>query len=182
MGRVAVPPGRLAADALHEYALRALSRRSHTLSELEAKLRRRSLDDADVTAVLERLRAHGYLDDAKVAETHSVMRRDLHAMGPRRILAELKRRGVADATAESAVENAFRGCDESELVRAHLRRKLGTARAAAGVRGAKELARLYRALARAGFGQSAILDGLREVAADPELADALADATGEYAE
>ncbi len=184
MGRVVLPSGKLAADALYEYALRALARRSHTVTELEGKLQRRSASESDVASVVEKLRAHGYLNDARVAEAHSVIRRDLNVVGPRRVLSELKRRGVAGQTAEDAVADAYDGCDEANMARAHLRRKLGTPPGDASVRNPKDLARLYRSLARAGFRRSAIADVLREVAADAEWADALVeeDSADEYGE
>ena len=176
MGRVKVPPGRLAADALHEYALRALARRSHTVHEIEAKIRRRSASEADVAAVLQRLGSLGLLDDERVAETHSAVRREVGVVAPRRVLDELKRRGVQETTARDAVEDAFQGHEESELAIAHLRRKLGAQLGEGSVEDPRELARLYRALARAGFRPSAIAEALRSVAADSEWADALAEA------
>ncbi len=169
MGRVTLPSGKLAVDALYEYALRALARRSHTKAELERKIQRRSASVEDVRTVLDRLRRHGYLDDAQVAETHSTMRRDIGVFGPKRVLLELKRRGVADQTAETAVSDAYHGRDESELARAHLRRKMGAK--PVDVQDVKEVARLYRSLVRAGFRRSAIADALGDVAPDTEWFD-----------
>ena len=176
MARDSVPPGKLAAESLYEYALRALVRRSHTLAEIEAKLGRRAAAEEDVETVVRRLREHGYLDDVRVAESHSAIRREFHLLGRKRVLDELERRGVDASTAESAVEQSYEDCDEAALARAFLRRKLGSLADGAGIADRKRLAALYRALARAGFEAQAIHTALREVSADSEFLDGLAEA------
>ncbi len=179
MARVRVPPGKIAGEALYEYALRALGRRAHTLAELEAKLRRRSVAEEDVEFVVGRLREHGYLDDTRVAEVHSSVRRGFHLLGRKRVLDELERRGVDEATAEGAVSEAYEDCDESELAKAFLRRKLGASPEGGAVRDPKRLARLYRSLARAGFDPSAARDALRDISGNAEALEALEERVGE---
>lgn len=169
--------GKLAAEALYEYALRALARRSHTSAELKAKLARRCAHDQDVVDVMERLRVHGYLDDERLAESYSAFRRDYALLGHKRVLGELRRRGVDRATAERAVADAYGESDQSELARKYLRRKLGTRLEGTKIDDRKHLARLYRALVRAGFEPAAIADAFRSVSADSELLDSLAEAS-----
>lgn len=175
MARVRVPSGKLGAEALYEYALRALARRSHTLAELEAKIRRRCADQDDVEVVIQRLRSNGYLDDVRVAEAHFSMRRDFDLLGRRRVLGELKRRGVDEATAEAVVAGTYDDRDESALARAFLRRKVGPLPEGGRIQDSKHLARLFRALARAGFDYPAIADALRDVCDDTELLEALSE-------
>ena len=179
MGRATRAVSRLEGEALHEYALRALARRSHTLSELHAKLVRRSVSDEDVEKVIARLRAHGFLDDRRVAESHSEYRRDHALLGRRRVLSELRRRGIDESLAERAVAEAYGESDESEMARKFLRRKLvGLGRSSAiPVQAPKEILRLYRALVRAGFRPSAVDSALRAVSANEELLDQLSEAT-----
>ena len=177
MARVRVPSGKLEAEALYEYALRTLARRSHTLAELEAKIRRRCAEEEDVEVILERLCSHGYLDDARVAEAHSTTRRDFNLLGRKRVLGELKRRGVEESMAESAVADAYGDCDESALARAFLRRKVGALPEGGKIEDPRHLARLFRALARAGFNASAIADALRDVSDDGEFVEALAESS-----
>ncbi len=167
----------MAAEALYEYALRALSRRSHTSAELEAKLSRRCAHDEDVAGVMERLCGHGYLDDERLAESYSVFRRDYALLGHKRVLGELRRRGVEGASAERAVADAYEESDESELARKYLRRKLGTRLGDTRIDDRRQLARLYRALVRAGFEPPAILEAFRDVSADSELLESLAEAS-----
>ncbi len=183
-GQVAVPSGQLATDALYEYALRALARRSYTEAELESRIRRRSASGCAVQTVIKRLRRHGYLDDARVAEAHSTLRRDRNAIGPKRVLLELERRGIAEQTAETAVADTYDGRDEAEIARTHLRRKTGVMSGKVRVEGPRELARLYRSLVRAGFRRSAIAEALRTVTSGGEWVDALVldDTAGDYGE
>ena len=165
---------KLASESLYEYALRALGRRPHTSAELRAKLARRSADEGVVEAVISRLRDNGYVDDELVAESHSEFRRDYALVGHKRVLDELRRRGVETSTAERVVEEVYEESDEAELARNFLRRKLGRDLAGVKINGRRELNRLYGALARAGFESPVIADVLREVSEDDELLDALA--------
>ena len=165
---------KLAPEDLYEYALRALGRRPHTSAELRAKLARRSTEEGAVEAVISRLRDNGYVDDELVAESHSEFRRDYALVGHKRVLDELRRRGVEASTAERAVEEAYEDADEAELARNFLRRKLGQDPASVKINGRRELNRLYGALARAGFEPHVIADVLREVSDDDESLDALA--------
>lgn len=172
-----MPRGRLEAEALYEYALRLLGRRAHTRVELEVKLRRRSPSLEDVVRVVNRLERQGYVDDTAVAEAYSVMRRDSVLLGKRRVLDELRRRGVDELTAENAVAAAFGDWEEVDLARALLRRKLGAASGDGKVNDPKQMARLFRALARAGYGPDTIADALRDVCSDTELLDRLVDSS-----
>lgn len=176
MGRGRKPPTKLSIESLYDYALRALGRRSITLAELRAKLVRRCASEDDVDEVVSRLRSYGYLDDKQVAESHSSFRRDHALVGRKRVLIELRRRGVDESLAERAVADTYEDFDESEVAREFLRRKLGMRYQRASIDAPKEILRLYRALVRAGFGASAISDALREVSSNDELLDRLAEA------
>ena len=176
MGRGRRPRSTLSAEQLYDYALRALGRRSLTLAELRGKLHRRCAAEDDVEDVLARLRRYGYLDDRQVAESHSAFRRDHALVGKRRVLVELRRRGVDESLAERAVAQAYDESDESGVAREFLRRKLGMRFQEASINAPKEILRLYRALVRAGFGASAISDALQDVSSNDELLDRLAEA------
>lgn len=171
-------PRKLSAEPLYEFALRALGRRSHTKAELETKLASRCADERDVPAVLERLVAHGYLNDERVAESHATIRRDYALLGRKRVLQELRKRGVSEATAEDSVAEAYREANETELARDFLRRKLGSRFGSDPISDRKELGRLFRALARAGFGAAAITAALAQVSGDSEWLESLEDLAG----
>ena len=177
VARIRERSGKLEAEALYAYALRALGRRSLTQAELESRLLIRCADQRDVSAILQRLRDAGYLSDEQVAESHSAFRREYALIGRKRVLGELRRRGVNEETAAKAVADAYDDSDEIELAREYLRRKLGARFGQVCIADRKELARLYRALLRAGFGPVAVADALRCVAADTEWLEALAEAS-----
>lgn len=182
MARTRSTPGRLAAEALYQYALRLLSRRSHTRAELERKLMRRCAREEDIPDVLDRLRDYGYLDDASVAASHSALRREAALVGPKRVLGELRRRGIDQAVACQAVADEYDGSDELSLAREHLRRKLGLRRSGARIESRQEGVRLFRALLRAGFSASVVATALGEVAGNPEWLEPLADAAANMSE
>lgn len=90
---------------LREGALRLLARREHTRWELRRKLLKRKWDSGDVAAVLERLAREGLQSDRRFAEAH-LRGRIERRYGPLRILAELRRRGVAAPLAREVVDSA----------------------------------------------------------------------------
>ena len=168
----------LAAEALFEYAVKALSRRALTVSELRTRLERRAARIQDVKEVLERLAAVGYLDDSRVAESYSRFRKECEALGPRRVVRELQRRGVDTSVAEAAVGEAYGDSDEMELIHAHLRKKLGKEYRERKIEDPKVIARLYRGLSRAGFAGDRIVGALREISSDSEWLAGFADDPG----
>lgn len=167
---------KLAPEALYEYAVRALGRRAHTEAELERKLQARAAREESVAEVLGRLRERGWLDDERTAESHSHYRREYDSLGRRRVVGELRRRGIADETAERIVEETYAEADESELIRRFLRRKLGRPPDEARIDDRKALGRLYRSLFRAGFSPAGITAALSQVSNDAEWLEAMADA------
>ena len=172
-------PKLLAPEALFAYAVEALSRRSLTVAELRSRLERRAARAVDVDEVLERLSAVGYLDDSRVAESYSHFRKEFEALGPKRVVRDLRRRGVEASVAEDAVGEAYEGSDEAELIHTHLQKKLGRDYRERKIEDPKVVARLFRGLARAGFPGDRIVDTLREISADSEWLDAFADVSGD---
>lgn len=168
-------PKKLAPEALFDYAVRALGRRALTEAELRRKLEARAALPEYVTEALERVQALGYLDDARTAESHAYTRKEFNSLGRRRVLAELRRRGVDPETAAQTVEEAYQDVDELELIRQHLKRKLGR-RLEEKIQDPKAVQRLYGALARAGFSSGKIGEALRKVAAEPDWVDAISEA------
>jgi len=164
---------KLATEALYDLAIRALGRRSYTSAELERKLRARAARAESVDTVLKRLTDHGYLDDARVAESHSHYRREYDSLGRRRVLGELRRRGIERETAEKIVNETYAETDELELIRNFLRRKLGSRIDEIRIDDRKQLGRLYRSLARAGFSTQKIIEALGNLSSDSEWLEAM---------
>jgi regulatory protein len=169
------PPKPLAAAALFDYAVAALARRSLTVAELQSRLERRAARPQDIHEVIQRLRDAGYLDDAQLAESYARFRRDYEGLGRLRILRDLERRGVDPELAEKSVGQTFRDTDELELLRAQIKRRLGSRAADLPLTDRKQLASLFRALLRAGFSSAKIVEALQEISSDTDWLEAFAE-------
>lgn len=86
----------------YESGLRMLSLRAHSEYELYEKLKVKYSHTAALSA-LERLKAAGLTDDEKYAELLAEELYERKGYAPKRILAELKYRGISDTFAQNAV-------------------------------------------------------------------------------
>ncbi len=92
-------------EVCREQALRLLDRRPHSVAELRDKLRVRDFPVAVIGEVLADLQRVGLLDDAAFAKAYVEYRRSGGTpMGRTRIVAELRRRGIAAEMAEATVD------------------------------------------------------------------------------
>jgi regulatory protein len=135
-----------------------LARRAWTRAELTTRLRRRGAPADVAAAVVAELAARGYLDDETYAR-HWVATRSARGYGEARLRAELRARGVAGST----IETALAAVDPDEpLARAReaARRRLPTLRRARPERAA---ARLRDYLLRRGFSGALVSRVVREV-------------------
>lgn len=148
-------------------ALSLLAHRARSRSELAGRLTRKGFPGAVVAPCLDRLEEEGLLDDDAFARAFVADRLRLRPRGRRGLVAELRRRGVAEAAARGAVDDVFRHeeADETSLaVDAALAwlRKQGedVRRELAGEPFSHERERarrrLYGYLARRGFGGAAL--------------------------
>src|SRR5438067_12031419 len=115
-------------EDLYTYAIGALGRRMRSTAELKRLLRQRVEADTEhgktlVELVIRRLKDQGYLNDAKYAAAYSSFRRDNEKFGRRRVLTELKVKGVHGEVIEQAIDAAFAEVDEEKQAREYLRRK-----------------------------------------------------------
>jgi len=158
---------------LYEYAVGALGRRMRSIAELKRLLRRRVDAESEigqtlVELVIRRLKDQGYLNDAKYAAAYSSFRRDNEKFGRRRVLTELKVKGVHGEVIEKAIDATFAEVDEEKQAREYLRRKR-----LKKPNNKKETARIFRQLMRAGFGGKIIFGILRKWDVDEEMLGAL---------
>jgi len=164
-------------DPAYQLALRMLSRRDHFRAEVEDKLRRRGFDDGQVAGAVERCAELGLLDDDGLARRFAEVRSTENGWGPRRIEAELRRRGVA---AELAAEASRLEPDRlrAALVRAIRRAEV---RAPAGWwRLPQRRARMVSSLLARGFEADDAIAAVEEAAASREKDDhALDDQPGD---
>lgn len=159
-------------EALYDYAVRALSRRMRTVAELKRLMRPRVPEGEIGTLLVEmvilRLKDQKYLNDSNYAAAYSAFRRDTEKFGRRRVITDLKIKGVHGDVIEKAVSEAYSSVDEPALARAFLKRKRLKKPA-----NNREAARIFRALLRAGFGQGTAIKVLKEWKVDDEVLTAM---------
>ena len=161
-------------EEMYEYAVGALGRRMRTVAELKRLMRAR-VEDPDseyaetlVELVIRRLKDQGYLNDSNYAEYYSSIRRDNQKFGRGRVITELKTRGVHASVIEKAIETAYEGVNEEKQAREYLRKKRMEK-----PKDQKQAARVFRQLARAGFGTKTIFTILKKWDVDDETLTAL---------
>jgi regulatory protein len=158
---------------LYQYAVGALARRMRSVAELKRLLRNRvdtgtEIGRTLIELVTRRLKDQGYLNDAKYAAAYSEFRRDNEKFGRRRVLTDLKAKGVVGEVLEKAVDASFAEVDEEKQAREYLRRKR-----LAKPQNQKQAARVFRRLMRAGFASKTIFKILRRWDVDEEMLCAL---------
>ena len=123
-------------------ALRLLSMREHSRTELERKLARFEEEIGTLAKALDELQAKGFINEARVIE--SVLHRRAGKLGAARIKQELQSKGLDP----QAVRDAVAGLQDNERERAQevWRRKFGAAPT-----DIKETTRQMRFLATRGF-------------------------------
>lgn len=161
-------------DQLYEYAVGALARRMRTVAELKRMMRAR-VEDADseygqtlIELIIRRLKDQGYINDSQYAASFSSLRRDNQKFGRRRVITDLKIKGVHGAVIEKAVEAAFGGVNEEKQAREYLRKKRMEK-----PKDQKQAARIFRQMVRAGFGTKTIFTILKKWDVDEETLSAL---------
>jgi len=166
---------------LYEYAIGALARRMRSVAELKRLLRNRVEADTEigktlVELIVVRLKNQGYLNDAKYAAAFSSYRRDNEKFGRRRVVNDLRTKGVHGDVIEKAVSSAYDDVKEESLARDYLRRKrLQKPKD----RDQKQAARVFRQLTRAGFGSKTIFAILKKWEVDEETLTELENETTE---
>lgn len=96
-----------------QLAYQLLARRAYSQHELEERLRRRGVSDADIAATIDGLKRLGYLDDAATAAQWARSWRTYKGWGPIRVRVELVRRGLDRRLAERVLAESFPD-DEAE--------------------------------------------------------------------
>lgn len=96
-------------------ALYYLGHRARSVGEVKDRLSRYGYSEQTVDEVVERLHELGYLDDLQFARKFAGEKSAKY--GPRRVLAELQRSGVDEATAREAVDEEFSEVSELEAAR-----------------------------------------------------------------
>ncbi|MDP4126941.1 MAG: regulatory protein RecX [Bacillota bacterium] len=93
-----------------EVAVDCLSRRAPTHYELETRLKEKGFESSDIDRVLIRLEELGYLNDQELALMYSKSR--LKRYSKRRVLHDLKNRGLAPQLIEQAIGETYSSDEE----------------------------------------------------------------------
>jgi regulatory protein len=101
-----------------DHAVKLLTRRMHSVSELRRKLRRSEWNDEDVEIVLADLQRRRYLDDRRYAEARALSAAERKQHGRRRAFMELRRAGVASEVADQALSKVYADNDSTAVARA----------------------------------------------------------------
>jgi len=166
-------------EELYAYAIGALGRRMRSVAELKRLLRPRVEAETEygktlVELVIRRLKDNGYLNDAKYAAAYSSFRRDNEKFGRRRVITDLKAKGIVGEVIEKAVDSTYDEVNEEQQARAYLKRKRLSKPA-----DQKQAAKIFRQLIRAGFGSKTIFTILKKWDVDDEMMSALESETPE---
>jgi regulatory protein len=144
-----------------------------SVAELKRLLRQRVDADSEigktlVELVIRRLKDQGYLSDAKYAAAYSAFRRDNEKLGRRRVVTDLKIKGVQGEVLEKAVDSVYAEVNEETQAREYLKRKR-----LKKPQDKKQAARVFRQLMRAGFGAKTIFGILKKWDVEDEVLDEL---------
>lgn len=149
-------------NELYEYAVGALGRRARSVAELKRLLRPRVDADTEygrtlMELVIRRLKDRGYLNDAQYAAVYSSFRRDNEKFGRRRVITDLKAKGVHSEVIDKAVDAVYDEVSDETQAREYLKRKR-----LAKPKDQKQAARIFRQLIRAGFASKTIFAILKK--------------------
>lgn len=146
-----------------EAALNLLSFRPRTQVELRRRLLQKGFEEAVVEPVVAGLAGYGLVDDQSFAETFVRDRVRLRPRGRRRLVRELRAKGVDTDTAQEAVAEVMQAEDVSDVDLAREAAARWSPRRGEDPQRARR--RLYGFLARRGFGGDAVRTVMDEVLA-----------------
>lgn len=155
-------------NELYEYAVGALGRRARSVAELKRLLRPRVDAETEygrtlMELVIRRLKDRGYLNDAQYAAAYSSFRRDNEKFGRRRVITDLKVKGVHSEVIDKAVDAVYDEVSDETQARAYLKRKR-----LVKPKDQKQAAKIFRQLVRAGFASKTIFALLKKWDVDDE--------------
>jgi regulatory protein len=161
-------------ETLYDYAIGALGRRMRSVAEMKRLMRPKVSHqdgfEAMVEAVVERLKQQKYLNDTRYAEAYSTNRKTNEKFGARRVITDLKSRGVHGDVINAAMKTTYGDTDELELAKKFLARKRTRP---VDPKDQKAMARIFRMLLRAGFSTRNAYRVLNGMKADAEVLSAL---------
>ena len=141
-------------------ALQMLAGRELSEAQVRQRLVRRKYESSDIDSAIERLKACGYIDDARAAAVIARRETTVRRRGKARVNNRLRAAGIAATVADRAIEQVFKDVDADALLDASLERRL---RGRTRIENDKEMQRLYRYLIGQGFEGERVLAKLRKL-------------------
>lgn len=145
--------------------LRMLDRRAYTRAELSGALAKRGVPEDAAGRVLDRFTDLGLIDDAALADGFARAQHHERGLAGRAVAQKLRRRGIDDATVQSALDQIDRG-SEAATARALVERR---ARATGGLDPVVRARRLVGMLARKGYSPGLAHEVVRDVLRESDL-------------
>lgn len=137
-------------EQAYEAAVRLLARKARTAAEVSVELESRGTASELIESVLGRLKSHRHVDDAALAGDQAFSLIEGKGMSPAAAVQTLVERGVGEAVAREAVEQAREGRSDRELCERAL------AKRTKGVLAEDRVGKEARALARLGYDEDVI--------------------------
>jgi regulatory protein len=137
-----------------EVAVKLLAMRVLSTQELRQRLARRGYPADQIGAVVARLTASRFLDDAEYARTWARGRAQRRLLGPGRLARELRARGIAEPEISGTLDQVFAERNAGEVAEAAATRKLA---ALQGLAPSVARRRLAAYLTRQGFSVEIVL-------------------------
>ena len=137
-----------------------LAGRELSEAQVRQRLVRRKYESNEIDSAIERLKAGGYIDDARAAAVIARRETTVRRRGKARVSNRLRAAGIAATVADRAIEQVFKEVDADALLDASLERRL---RGRTRIEDDKEMQRLYRYLVGQGFEGDRVLAKLRKL-------------------
>jgi regulatory protein len=148
-------------------AVKLLSVRLHSRSELERKLQRKGWQPPLIAAALDELTRMGYVDDRRFAQIKAQSAAEYRHHGPHRAMRELLKSGVDPAVARTVIEDVYEQRDSLAAARAMAQKQ------------APRLRRLDRSVARRRLAGMLLRRGYDYDTIRPVLDEVLGDEPGD---
>lgn len=137
------------------FAIKALSRRSHTANELKIKLLRNGYSEEVSKEVINYCQERHYIDDVEYARQWIRDRLRFKPRGKKLIFQELRQKGVAASIIQAILDDLLSSEEELNLAVELLRKKISKISKGDGLDERKKM-QLYRFLVSKGFNSETI--------------------------
>lgn len=151
-------------DKAMDLAVNYLSFKSRTTSEMMTYLRKKDVDEAVIKHVLEKLMEYRYIDDEVYLKNYISNNSHLSRYGSKRLIQDLKRRGISDDLL-LALEDLFPREEEHSCCQAVAEKTL---KALSGQTVSQKRKKIYDKLGRMGYPSDMVLEMLRSLMLEEE--------------